>query len=363
MPRVFNFGAGPAMLAEEVIERAREELLDFRGSGMSILELSHRGPEFTEVIAQAELDFRDLLHIPDNYHVLFLQGGATSQFAMVPLNLKGAKANADYVCSGHWSQKAIVEASKHINVNVVADTARENFNCLPHQNTWKMSNDAAYVHYTPNETIAGVEFNWVPQVNDVPLVADMSSNILSRPIDISQFGLIYAGAQKNIGPAGLVIVIMRDDLVGSASVGLPTMMDYRTHVIEKSMYNTPAVFAIYVAGLTFQWLKRQGGVERMEQQNISKARMLYEYLDQSDLYVCPVATPDRSRMNVRFHLRDASLEESFLQEASIRGLMQLKGHRLTGGLRASLYNAMPLEGVQALVAFLTEFESSQATRQ
>jgi len=357
---IFNFAAGPAVLPHEVLVQAREELLDWRGTGMSVMEMSHRGKDFMAIAAQAEADLRDLMSIPKNYKVLFLQGGATLQFAMVPLNLLGGKSSADYVNTGIWSKKAIDEASKFCHVNEIATSADKNFTYAPALKSWKLNKDAAYVHYTPNETIGGVEFGWVPQVGDVPLVADMSSNILSRPYDVSRFGLIYAGAQKNIGPAGLTLVIVRDDLIGLADSRLPTMMNYKTHADNDSMYNTPPTYGIYMAGLVFQWLKRNGGVAQMEKANIAKAKLLYEAIDGSDgFYVCPVATADRSRMNVPFVTADAATDAEFVKQADARGLMQLKGHKLAGGMRASIYNAMPLEGVQALVDFMREFARSK----
>lgn len=353
---IFNFAAGPAVLPHEVLVQAREELLDWRGTGMSVMEMSHRGKDFMDIAAQAEADLRDLMSIPQNYKVLFLQGGATLQFAMVPLNLLGGKASADYVNTGIWSKKAIDEAKKFCHVNEIASSADKNFTYAPALKSWKLNKDAAYVHYTPNETIGGVEFGWVPQVGDVPLVADMSSNILSRPYDVSRFGLIYAGAQKNIGPAGLTLVIVREDLIGLADPRLPTMMNYKTHADNDSMYNTPPTYGMYMAGLVFQWLKRNGGVTQMEKANIAKAKLLYEAIDGSDgFYVCPVAIADRSRMNVPFVTANAATDAEFVKQADARGLMQLKGHKLAGGMRASIYNAMPLEGVQALVEFMREF--------
>lgn len=353
---IFNFAAGPAVLPHEVLVQAREELLDWRGTGMSVMEMSHRGKDFMDIAAQAEADLRDLMSIPKNYKVLFLQGGATLQFAMVPLNLLGGKVSADYVNTGIWSKKAIDEASKFCHVNEIATSADKNFTYAPALKSWKLNKDAAYVHYTPNETIGGVEFGWVPQVGDVPLVADMSSNILSRPYDVSRFGLIYAGAQKNIGPAGLTLVIVRDDLIGLADPRLPTMMNYKTHADNDSMYNTPPTYGMYMAGLVFQCLKRNGGVAQMEKANIAKAKLLYEAIDGSDgFYVCPVAQADRSRMNVPFVTANAATDAEFVKQADARGLMQLKGHKLAGGMRASIYNAMPLEGVQALVEFMREF--------
>jgi len=357
---IYNFSAGPAVLPKEVLQQAQAELLDWHGSGMSVMEMSHRGKEYMGIQAQAEADLRELMGIPANYKVLFLQGGASQQFAMIPLNLLRGKLSADYVNTGEWSKKAISEAKKFSYVNVVANNADKNASYVPAFDTWKLDKDAAYVHYTPNETIGGVEFSWVPQIDNmpgsVPLVADMSSNILSRPVDVSKFGLIYAGAQKNIGPAGLTIVIVREDLVGHAPSGLPTMLDYKTHADNDSMYNTPPTYGIYIAGLVFKMLKRKGGIAQMERTNIAKATLLYAAIDASNgFYVCPVATSDRSRMNVPFTLKDANLDGDFVKQADALGLLQLKGHRSVGGMRASIYNAMPLEGVQALVNFMNEF--------
>jgi phosphoserine aminotransferase len=358
---IYNFSAGPAVLPKEVLRQAQEELIDWHGSGMSVMEMSHRGKEYMGIQAQAEADLRELMGIPANYKVLFLQGGASQQFAMVPLNLLRGKLSADYVNTGEWSKKAISEAKKFSHVNVVASNSDKNCTYVPAFDTWKLDKDAAYVHYTPNETIGGVEFNWIPSTGGVPLVADMSSNILSRPVDVSKFGLIYAGAQKNIGPAGLTIVIVREDLVGHADPRLPTMLDYKTHAGNDSMYNTPPTFGIYIAGLVFQMLKRKGGIAQMERTNIAKARLLYAAIDASNgFYKCPVATADRSRMNVPFTLKDANLDGDFLKQADARGLLQLKGHRSVGGMRASIYNAMPLEGVQALVNFMNEFANQHA---
>ncbi len=353
---IYNFSAGPAVLPHEVLLQAREELLDWHGSGMSVMEMSHRGREFMGIHAQAEADLRELMGVPANYKVLFLQGGAHLQFSMIPLNLLRGKAAADYVNTGEWSKKAMAEARKFCTVNEVASSADKNFSCVPAFNTWHCDKNAAYLHYTPNETIGGVEFNWIPETGDVPLVADMSSNILSREYDVSKFALIYAGAQKNIGPAGLCIVIVREDLLGHVPAHTPTMLDYKIHADADSMYNTPPTYAIYMAGLVFQWLKKNGGVAAMEQVNIAKAKLLYAAIDASSgFYHCPVARDDRSRMNVAFSTRDALLDAEFIKQAEARRLMQLKGHKLAGGMRASIYNAMPLAGVQALAGFMGEF--------
>ena len=359
MARVFNFSAGPAALPEEVLRQAAEEMIEWHGSGSSVMEMSHRGKEFMGIAAQAEADLRELMGIPANYKVLFLQGGASLQFEMVPINLLRGKAFADYVHTGEWAGKAIKAAKTFCHVNVVASAEDKKFSYAPAQSEWKLTKDAAYVHYTANETIGGVEFHWTPETGDVPLVCDMSSNILSRPIDVSKFGLIYAGAQKNIGPAGLTIVIVRDDLVGKAVPTPPAMLDYKTHVDADSMYNTPPTYSIYIAGLVFQWLKRNGGVAAMEQKNIEKAKMLYDYLDTTDFYRNPVNPADRSRMNIPFTLKDAALDDEFLKGAKARGMIQLKGHRSVGGMRASIYNAMPTEGVKALVEYMKEFAAQK----
>ncbi len=353
---IYNFSAGPAVLPNPVLQQAQAELLDWRGSGMSVMEMSHRGKEYMGIHAQAEADLRDLMAIPKNYQVLFLQGGAHLQFSMIPLNLLRGKLSADYVNTGIWSKKAIDEARKFCHVNIAADNKDKNCTYVPEFKSWKLDKDAAYVHYTPNETIGGVEFGWIPDTGDVPLVADMSSNILSRPYDVSQFGLIYAGAQKNIGPAGVTVVIVRDDLVGHADPRLPTMLDYKIHADNDSMYNTPPTYGIYMAGLVFQWLKKNGGVAAMETTNIAKAKLLYDAIDASGgFYVCPVAKADRSRMNVPFKTGEAARDADFLKQAEAQGLLQLKGHKLAGGMRASIYNAMPVAGVQALVDFMKDF--------
>jgi phosphoserine aminotransferase len=359
MARVFNFSAGPAALPEEVLKQAAEEMVDWHGCGQSVMEMSHRGKEFIGIAQQAETDLRDLMGIPANYKVLFLQGGASLQFEMIPINLLRGKASADYVHTGEWAKKAIKAAKTFCNVNVVASAEDQSFTYAPAQSTWQLNKDAAYVHYTANETIGGVEFNWTPETGEVPLVCDMSSNIVSRAIDVSKYGLIYAGAQKNIGPAGLTIVIVRDDLVGKAVPTPPAMLNYQTHVDAESMYNTPPTYAIYIAGLVFQWLKRNGGVAAMEQKNVEKAKILYDYLDSTDFYRNPVARSDRSRMNVPFTLKDAGLDEEFLKGAKTRGMVQLKGHRSVGGMRASIYNAMPVDGVRALVEYMKEFAASK----
>jgi phosphoserine aminotransferase len=357
MERLYNFSAGPAVLPREVLEQARDELVNWQGCGMSVMEMSHRGKEYMGIQAQAEADLRELMGIPSNYKVLFLQGGASMQFAMVPMNLYRGKASADFLNTGEWSKKAISEAKKYGAANVVASSEDRNFTYAPTQDTWQLDPNAAYVHYTPNETIGGVEIFWTPEVGDVPLVADMSSTILSRPIDVSKFGLIYAGAQKNIGPAGVTLVIVREDLLGQVVPGTPTMFDYKTHSDNDSMYNTPPTYGIYIAGLVFKLLKARGGLEAMEKTNRLKAGLLYDHLDATDFYASPVARENRSLMNIPFTLKDAALDEAFLKGAKAHNLVQLKGHRSVGGMRASIYNAMPVEGVQALVDFMKEFET------
>ncbi|BAO45045.1 3-phosphoserine/phosphohydroxythreonine transaminase [Thiolapillus brandeum] len=358
MSRIYNFSAGPATLPEDVLNQAREELLDWHGAGMSVMEMSHRGKEFMSIAAQAEADLREIMAIPDNYKVLFLQGGASSQFAMVPMNLLGRTGKADYINTGSWSKKAIAEAKRYGEVNVVADTAAE-FKA-PAEADLSFSSDAAYVHYTPNETIQGVEFPYIPDTGDIPLVADMSSTILSRPIDVSKFGIIYAGAQKNVGPAGLTLVIIREDLIGHAPDSCPAMMNYRIHADADSMYNTPPTYAWYLAGLVFQWLKNNGGLEAMAVINERKAEELYAAVDASDFYANPVDPECRSWMNVPFTLADPELDGKFLEEAAAKGMKSLKGHRSVGGMRASIYNAMPEEGVQALIEFMKDFEQRNA---
>ena len=356
MDRIFNFSAGPATLPLEVLEKARDELVNWHGSGMSVMEMSHRGKEYMSIHAEAEADLRELLAIPSNYKVLFLQGGATSQFSAIPMNLLRGKTSADYLNTGEWSKKAIKEAKKYCTVNVVASSEDKNFSYAPAQTAWKLDPNAAYVHITQNETIGGVEMFWVPDTGSVPLVADMSSDILSRPIDVSKYGLIYAGAQKNIGPAGVTIVIVRDDLIGEVIPGTPTLFDYKVAADNESMYNTPPTYAIYIAGLVFKMLKAKGGLAAMEQTNRAKAKVLYDFLDGSKFFLSPVAKENRSLMNVPFTLKNADLDEEFLKGAKAHGLLQLKGHKSVGGMRASIYNAMPIEGVQALVEYMKAFE-------
>ena len=358
MTRVFNFSAGPAVLPEPVLRQAADEMLDWHGSGMSVMEMSHRGKEFIAIHAEAESLLRELLAIPANYKVLFVQGGAIGENAIVPMNLLRGKSGADYVNTGEWSKKSIKEAKKYCTVNVAASSEASGFTRIPARAEWKLAANAAYVHICSNETIGGVEYHWTPDTGDVPLVADMSSNILSRPIDVSKYGLIYGGAQKNIGPAGLTIVIVRDDLLGRALPVTPSAFDYTQQAENDSMLNTPPTYGIYIAGLVFNWIKAQGGLVAMEAHNRTKAALLYDYLDATDFYSNPVAKPDRSLMNVPFKLKDAALDEAFLKGAQSRGMLQLKGHRSVGGMRASIYNAMPIEGVRALVTYMKEFEAA-----
>jgi len=355
MTRAYNFCAGPATLPEEVLQQAREEMLDWQGAGMSVMEMSHRSDEFVSIAETAERDLRELAGVSDDYAVLFMQGGASSQFATIPLNLMAAEGTADYVNTGIWSKKAIVEAGRYGKVNVVASSEDVGFTTIPGQSEWQTSPDAAYLHYTPNETIGGLEFDFVPDSGSVPLVADMSSTMLSRPLDVSKFGLIYAGAQKNIGPSGLVVVIIRKDLLGNARKETPTMMNYLVTADNGSMYNTPATYSWYLAGLVFKWLKAQGGVEAMGQLNQRKARKLYDFVDTSDFYANPIEPRFRSWMNVPFTLAEDALNNDFLTGANARGLLNLKGHRSVGGMRASLYNAMPEAGVDALIDYMAEF--------
>jgi phosphoserine aminotransferase len=355
--RIFNFSAGPAVLPEEVLRQAAAEMLDWHGSGMSVMEMSHRGKEFIAIAEEAEADLRALMGVPAGYKVLFLQGGATLQFAMVPMNLLRGRKSADYVHTGEWSKKAIGEAKAYCRVNIAASAEDARFTCVPDRATWKLDPDAAYVHVCTNETIGGVEYHFVPDTGDVPLVADMSSHILSRPVDVAKYGLIYAGAQKNIGPAGLTIVIVREDLIGQPIDGTPSMLDYKVHADAQSMSNTPPTYAIYIAGLVFKWLQAQGGLAAIERRNVEKAALLYDYLADSSLFASPVRAQDRSRMNIPFTLRDAALDEPFLKGAQERGMVQLKGHRSVGGMRASIYNAMPVEGVRRLVDYMKEFEA------
>jgi len=354
--RVFNFSPGPAALPEEVLQQAAGEMLDWHGSGMSVMEMSHRGKEFISIAAKAEADLRALLAIPADYKVLLLQGGAIAENAIVPMNLLGGRTTADYVNTGEWSKKSIKEARKYCTVNIAASSEDADFTYVPPQDAWKLARDAAYVHVCTNETIGGVEYQWTPDTGDVPLVADMSSHILSRVVDVSKFGVIYAGAQKNAGTAGLTLVIIRGDLLDRALPITPSAFNWREQAAAESMVNTPPTWAIYIAGLVFEWLQRQGGVAAIERKNIAKAALLYGYLDTTQFYRSPARREDRSRMNVRFHLRDERQDEAFLKGAKAAGMIQLKGHRAVGGMRASIYNAMPIEGVRVLVDYMRDFE-------
>ncbi|MCB1614604.1 MAG: 3-phosphoserine/phosphohydroxythreonine transaminase [Pseudomonadales bacterium] len=355
MSRKYNFCAGPAALPEAVLNQASQEMMDWQQNGLSVMEMSHRSEAFVAIAKEAETDLRELLSVPENYRILFLQGGASLQFAAIPLNLLGESNRVDYLNTGQWSKKAIAEARRYADVNVVASAESINFSGIPSFDSWQLNEEASYFHYTPNETIGGVEFNWVPEIGNVPLVADMSSTILSRPIDVQKFGLIYAGAQKNIGPAGLTIVIVRDDLLDLARPETPAVMNYKTQAENDSMYNTPPTFAWYLAGLVFKWMKAQGGLEFFEALNRRKAEKLYSYIDSSDFYSNPVEKESRSRMNIPFILRDNALDKVFLAGAEEAGLLNLKGHRSVGGMRASIYNAVPEEAVDALIAYMKDF--------
>jgi phosphoserine aminotransferase len=354
--RVFNFAAGPATLPLEVLQQAREELLDWQGSGMSVMEVSHRGKAFIACAEEAEAELRKLMAVPANYKILFLQGGGMGQFAAVPLNLAAPDATVDYINTGAWSKKALGEAKRFAKVNVAADEAASNYSTVPEQSALKLTPNAAYVHYTPNETIGGVEFPYIPDTGAVPLVADMSSNILSKPIDVAKYGVIYASAQKNIGPSGLAVVIVRDDLLGRARPGTPSVLDYKEMAANGSMSNTPPTFGWYLAGLVFKWLSRNGGISWIAARNKAKAGKLYDAIESSGFYRNPVAKNCRSLMNVPFTLAKPDLDKTFVSEASKAGLTNLEGHRSVGGMRASIYNAMPPEGVDALIAFMKEFE-------
>ncbi|MFZ6640964.1 3-phosphoserine/phosphohydroxythreonine transaminase [Undibacterium sp. TC4M20W] len=362
MTTIYNFSAGPAVLPKEVLQQAAAEMLDWHGSGMSVMEMSHRGPEFMSILAAAQSDLRELLAVPDNYKILFLQGGGLCENAIVPMNLMGRKpqpATADFVHTGSWTGKSIKEAKKYGNANIAASGEASGYTTVPPRDSWKLTPDAAYVHLCTNETIDGVEYQFAPDVaaetGGAPIVADMSSHILSRVIDVSKYGVIFGGAQKNIGPAGLTIVIVREDLLGHALPICPSAFDWKIVADNDSMYNTPPTYAIYIAGLVFQWLKQQGGVAAMEQKNIAKSSLLYDYLDSTGFYENRVEKGSRSRMNVPFYLKDESLNAAFLAEAKANGLLQLKGHKSVGGMRASIYNAMPIEGVQVLISFMQDF--------
>lgn len=358
MTRAYNFSAGPATLPEEVLKHAAGEMLDYKGCGMSVMELSHRGKEFTQIIETAEKTLREIMDIPENYKVLFLQGGASLQFAMVPLNLMGKNKKADYVHTGQWTKKAISEAKKYGAVNIVASSEKENFTEIPTLDPSTFNKDASYFYIASNNTIYGTLYSEIPETGYVPLVADMSSNILSEPIDVSKYGVIFAGAQKNIGPAGVTIVIIRDDLVGNALENTPTLLNYKNHVENKSMCNTPPCYSIYIAGLVFEWIKENGGLQVMKKKNEEKANLLYSFLDESKLFSSPVKKKYRSLMNVPFVTGNEELDAKFIKEAASKNLKTLKGHRTVGGMRASIYNAMPIEGVKALVELMKEFEKN-----
>lgn len=359
MKQIFNFSAGPAVLPKEVLQRAQAEMLDWHGSGMSVMEMSHRGKEFTSILEKTEADFRTLLNVPSNYKVLFLQGGAIAENAMIPLNLLNGKS-ADYVVTGAWSKRSVDDARAYGDIHVAANSESTGFTEVPAFESWQLNKDAAYVHICTNETINGVEFAGdkdlaLPETNGVPIVADMSSHILSRPIDVTRYGVIYGGAQKNIGPAGLCIVVVREDLLNQGSLLTPAVFHWKTQAENQSMINTPPTYSIYIAGLVFEWLLAQGGVAAIEQLNIAKANLLYNYLDSSDFYYNNIHVANRSRMNIPFRLHNEGLNDAFLKGAEARGLLQLKGHRMVGGMRASIYNAMPIAGVQALIAYMTDF--------
>ena len=355
MTQTYNFSAGPAMLPREVLLKIQSELLEYQNSKSSVMEISHRGVDFMEAAEKSEKDFRELLNIPETYKVLFLQGGASSQFSMVPINLLRGGSKANYANTGHWSVKAIAEARRYCEVNICTDSTDNNFTDIDEFQNWNVDENASYLHYTPNETIAGLEFDYIPDVS-MPIAADMSSTILSRPIDVSKYGVIYAGAQKNIGPSGLTIVIVREDLMGNVVKSQPKLFDYSTQAHNDSMFNTPATFPWYAAGRVFEWLKEQGGLSEMQKTNKTKAESLYSAIDNSDFYSNPVSIRYRSWMNVPFLLADENLNSSFLERSKDAGLLALKGHRSVGGMRASIYNAMPQEGVDALIKFMNDFE-------
>ena len=357
MQTVYNFSAGPAMLPHDVLLQAQRELIDWQGLGTSVMEISHRSKAFIAVAEKAEADLRSLLHIPNNYKVLFMHGGGRGQFAAVPMNLAAPNSLTQHLVTGQWSIAAEQEARKYANTEIVASSVQTNGQwSVPHQNKWQVNPNAAYLHYCSNETVEGIEINWLPETGLVPIVADMSSNILSKPIDVSKFGVIYAGAQKNIGPSGLSIVIVRDDLLEQASPFTPDILNYKIQAAKGSMYNTPPTFAWYLAGLVFEWLIQQGGLSVIEQKNQEKASLLYDFIDESSLFNNHVSEENRSAMNVTFSLADSALEAPFLTQSHEQGLHALKGHRSVGGMRASIYNAMPLAGVQRLVEFMREFE-------
>ncbi|QUH30960.1 3-phosphoserine/phosphohydroxythreonine transaminase [Vallitalea guaymasensis] len=358
MNRVYNFSAGPSMLPIEVLEKASKEMTNYNNTGMSVMEMSHRSAAYQDIIDTAEKTLREIMNIPDNYKVLFLQGGASTQFAMIPLNLLTGSKKADYVNTGAWSKKAIAEAKKYGEVNVVASSEDKTFTYIPELDKETFTKDADYFHITSNNTIYGTKFNELPDVGDVPIVADMSSNILSEEVDVNKYGVIYAGAQKNMGPAGVTVVIIREDLIGDPQDITPTMLKYKTHSDKGSMFNTPPTYSIYVAGMVFEWIKELGGIGAIQKRNEEKAKLIYDYLDSSKLFKGTVAQKDRSLMNIPFVLPTDELNAEFIKEAADRGMVNLKGHRTVGGMRASIYNAMPLEGVKKLVDFMKEFEEN-----
>ena len=360
MTRVLNFSSGPATLPEAVLRQAATDMLDWQGSGMSVMEMSHRGPEFTQILAQTQSLLKSLLAIPDNYSVLLLQGGAIAENAIVPMNLIGSTGQADYVVSGNWSHKSMQEAARYGRVHLAASSEAQGFTCMPDLASWQLSEKPAYVHFCSNETIGGVECHWTPNTGDVPLVADMSSNIMSRPLDVSRYGLIYAGAQKNMGPSGVTLVIVRRDLMGHALASTPSAFNYQLQADNESMYNTPPTYAIYIMGLVLQHIQNEGGLPAMQERNLAKSQLLYDFLDHSRFFSNRVRPADRSRMNVTFYLRDEALNTAFLEAAQSKGMVQLRGHRIAGGMRASIYNAMPLSAVQKLRDFMFAFEQLHA---
>ena len=360
MNRVLNFSSGPATLPEAVLRQAASDMLDWQGSGMSVMEMSHRGPEFTQILAQTQSLLKSLLAIPDNYCVLLLQGGAIAENAIVPMNLIGSTGQADYVVSGNWSHKSMQEAARYGRVHLAASSEAQGFTCMPDLASWQLSEKPAYVHFCSNETIGGVECHWTPSTGDVPLVVDMSSNIMSRPLDVSRYGLIYAGAQKNMGPSGVTLVIVRRDLMGHALASTPSAFNYQIQADNESMYNTPPTYAIYIMGLVLQHIQNEGGLPAMQERNLAKSQLLYDFLDHSRFFSNRVRPADRSRMNVTFYLRDESLNAAFLEAAQAQGMVQLRGHRIAGGMRASIYNAMPISAVQKLRDFMFAFEKLHA---
>ncbi|MGY8814738.1 MAG: 3-phosphoserine/phosphohydroxythreonine transaminase [Gammaproteobacteria bacterium] len=353
---VFNFGPGPAMLPREVMLQVQNELLDWNGTGISVIEMSHRSKGFLSIVEQAEIDLREILAIPDNYKILYVPGGATAMMSMVPLNLLANGETGDYLVTGSWSKKAYKEAKRLANINLAADSEEANYFTIPDPKSWKISNNSAYLYYTDNETITGVEFDNIPQAGDVPLVCDMTSNFLSRPFDVSLYGIAFASAQKNFGPAGIACVVIREDLIGKSGPKTPFLCDFKIYSDNDSMFNTPPTFSWYMAGLIYKWIKQQGGLDTMDQLAKAKSEKLYNAIDGSDMYSNPIKVNFRSRMNVPFILSDSELDKIFLSEAKEHGLIELKGHRSVGGMRASIYNGMPMEGVNALVDFMQDFE-------